>query len=113
MSNCSSCLFILTQLIGFEKIDNGEKITLPDDVEIDTLVAFKNFLQDSNESNLNNYNVSSYKVKMVENTDIVDNESYWACNHCTYHNSIDLNSCQMCGLPGNVCVVYHITIKNN
>ena len=86
MSNYSSCIFMLTQLIGFEKSDNGEKITLPDHVDIDTLVEFKNFLQESN-----------MKTKL-------NDESFWPCNHCTYHNPIELKTCQMCGLPRNVCV---------
>ena len=95
MSNYQSCIFILTQLIGFEKSDNDEKITLPDQVEIDTLVQFKHFLQDSNiiESNLNDES-SSYEMKMVEN-----NDSFWSCSHCTYNNPIELNTCQICALP--------------
>ena len=95
MSNYTSCVFILTQLIGFEKSDNDEKITLPEQVEIDTLIQFKNFLQDSR------YNVdqiSSHEMKMV------DNESFRACNYCTYNNPINSSICQMCTLPGNVCV---------
>ena len=91
MSNYQSCIFILTQLIGFEKSDNDEKITLPDQVEINTLVQLKNFLQDSSiiESNLND-ELSSY-------------ETFWSCIHCTYNNPIELNTCQMCALPRNVC----------
>ena len=95
MSNYSSCMVILTQLIGFKKSDNGEKLTLPDEVEIDTLVELKNFLE----------------MKMVEN-----NESLWPCNYCTYNNPIELNSCQMCALPRNVCANQHeysTLIKNN
>ena len=95
MANYSSCTFILTQLIGFEKSDNGEKITLPDQIEIDTLVQFKNFLQ----SNFNDESSSPNEMKMVDN-----NKSFWPCNHCTYHNPIELNTCQMCALPRNVCV---------
>ena len=98
MSNYQSCIFILTQLIGFEKNDNDEKITLPDGVEIDTLIEFKNFLQDSNiESNLND-ELSSHEMKMI------DNETFWSCSHCTYKNPIELNTCQICTSPRNVCV---------
>ena len=96
MCNYSSCTFILTQLIGFEKSDNDEKLTLPDGVDIDTLVEFKHFIQYSNiESN----QLSSYEMKMVDN-----NETFWSCNHCTYNNPIELNTCQICALPRNVCV---------
>ena len=75
MSNYSSCLFILTQLIGFELNNNGEKITLQDDVENDTLIEFKNFVQDSSNSNNVNDNTNfnddlpSYEMKMIENND--------------------------------------------
>ena len=95
MCNYSSCIFILTQLIGFEKIDDDEKITLSDQVEIDTLIQFKNFVQDGK---LND-ELSSREMKMVEKS-----ESFWSCNHCTYNNSIKLNICKMCALPGNVCL---------
>ena len=88
MSNHSPCLFILTQLFGFEKSDNVEKITLPDQVEIDTLIQFKNFLEGNNiQSKLNDESIS-----------------FWSCNHCTYTNTIELNKCEMCSLPRNVCV---------
>ena len=97
MSNYTSCIFLLTQLIGFEKSDNGEKLTLPDQVEINTLIQFKNFLQDSNiESKIKDK--SSYEMKMDYN------ESFWPCNHCTYYNLIEFNTCQMCGLSHNICV---------
>ena len=118
MSNYSSCLFILTQLIGFELNDNGEKITLPDDVEIDTLIDFRNFVQDISKSNNMNDNTNfnddlpSYEMKMIENNDTIDrqNASFWACNYCTYHNPIDLRTCQMCAIPRNgpVCVIHHM-----
>ena len=99
MSNYQSCIFILTQLIGFEQSDSNEKITLPDAVQIDTLVEFKHLLQDSNfiESILKD-ELSSYEMKMVDN-----NETFWSCIHCTFNNPIELNMCQMCGLPDNVC----------
>ena len=97
MSNYESCIFILTQLIGFEKSDNGEKLTLPDQVEIDTLIQFRNFLQST--FNCNDESSSPYEMKMVDN-----NKSFWSCNHCTYDNPIELNTCQMCALPRNVCV---------
>ena len=48
MCNHSSCMVILTKLIGFEKSVNGESITLPDRVGIDGLIQFKNLLQDNN-----------------------------------------------------------------
>ena len=112
MSNYESCIFILTQLIGFDKSDNDEKITLPDGVEIDTLIQFKNFLQVGSiiESNLND-ELSSHEIKMVDN-----NETFWSCSHCTYSNPIELNTCQMCALPRNVCVnqcQYFIIHQNN
>ena len=109
MCNYSSCIFILTQLVGFEQSDNGEKITLPHDVEIDTLIELKNFVEESSKSDNMNVNFndgSSHEMKMIENNDTVvkKNEVFWACNHCTFRNPMDLNTCQMCGLPGNVCV---------
>ena len=109
MSNYSSCIFILTQLIGFDKGDNGEKLTLPDQVEIDALVQLKNFLEYSHMQSSFNDGSSSYEMKMVEN-----NESLWPCNYCTYNNPIELNSCQMCALPRNVCANQHeySTTKN-
>ena len=98
MSNYSSCLFILTQLIGFEKSDNnGEKITLPDQVEIDTLIQFKSFVENSSD-NVNDNNDTN-------NQSNVNDTSFWACSHCTYHNPIDINTCQMCNLPHNVCIL--------
>ena len=106
MSNYSSCILILTQLIGFEKNDKDEKATLPDQVEIDTLVQFKDILQDSYMENIFNDGSSSHEMKMVENNTTVDNESdlsFWSCNHCTFHNPINSNTCKICGLPRNVC----------
>ena len=102
MSNYSSCIFVLTQLIGFDKSDNGEKLRLPDQVEIDTLVQLKNFLEYSNMQSIFNDESSSNEMKMVEN-----NESLWQCNYCTYNNPIELNSCKMCALPHNVCANLH------
>ena len=99
MSNYKSCIFILTRLFGFEKSDNGEKLTLSDEVEIDTLIILKTLLQDNNSQNKLNDELSSYEMKMTE-----DNESFWSCNHCTYNNPIELNTCKMCALPRNVCV---------
>ena len=94
MSNFSSCIFILTQLFGFDKSDNDEKLTLPDEVLIDTLIEFKNFLQQCNIQNKLNDQLSSYEI----------NESFWSCNYCTYNNPINTNTCKMCALPQNVCV---------
>ena len=118
MCNSSSCIFILTQLFGFVKCDNDTKIQLPDEVEIDTLVEFRNVLRNSGiKSNLND-GQSSYEMKMIENNNTVDNESkfsFWSCNHCTYHNSMNLDTCEMCALPHNVCVnqcEYFILHKN-
>ena len=88
MSNHSSCIFILTKLIGFAKSDNDEKMTLSDQVEIDTLIQIKNFLQD---------NIINSKL---------NNKSFWPCNHCTYHNPIDLNKCQMCASPRNPWTIF-------
>ena len=103
MSNYESCIFILTQLIGFQKSDNDENITLPDQVEMDTLVQFKNFLQDSIIKSSLNDELSSY-------------ETFWSCIHCTYNNPIELNTCKICALPRNVCVnqcQYFINHQNN
>lgn len=115
MSNNSSCIFVLTQLIGFQQSDNGEKIILPDEVEIDALIAFKTFLQDSID-NINDKN-SNYDMKVVENNDALGNGAFWECEHCTYHNQIDANLCQdclhnchMCGLPRNVCARYKMIV---
>ena len=99
MSNYTSCVFILTQLIGFEKSDNGEKITLADQVKIDTLIQFKNALENSDIENKLQKNElsSSHEMKMIENNE------FWSCNHCTYHNTIELDTCKMCCLPRYVC----------
>ena len=98
MCNDSSCIFILTQLIGFEKSDKGEKLTLPDQVEIDTLIQFKSFLQDSKSQDELS---SSYDTKMIKKTESL----FWSCNHCTYNNPIELNTCKMCALRGIVCEI--------
>ena len=107
MSNYSSCLYILTQLIGFEKsYNNGAKITLPDQVEIDTLVEFKNFVENS----IENIDDNNDKNNQSHNN---DGTSLWAYSHCTY-NPIDINTCQMCTSPRNVCSLYvaHNCMKN-
>ena len=109
MSDYSSCVFILTQLIGFDKSDNGEKITLSDQVEIDTLVQLKNCLQYSNIQNDLNDGSSSYEVKKIKikkqqkNTTVGNksNSLVWSCKHCTYNNP---STCQICGSNRNVCV---------
>ena len=106
MSNYSSCIFILTQLFGFEKCDNDAKIQLPDEVEIDTLIELRKFLQYSGIERSLNEELLSYEMKMVENNNAVDNESnlsFWTCHHCAYHNPINFNTCQMCALPSKVC----------
>ena len=48
MTNYSSCILLLTTLIGFnfDQTNNSEKISLPDDVEVDTLVQFKEYLSE-------------------------------------------------------------------
>ena len=84
MDNCSSCIFILTHLIGFEKSHNGEKLTLPDDVEIETLKGLKHFLQDSTDN-------------------IIHNKSFWTCDRCTHYNPLDSRTCEICAVPGKVC----------
>ena len=99
MSNYSSCIFILTQLFGFEKCDNHTKLQLPHEVENDVLIEFRNFLQDSSTESKLNDELSSYEKKLLENDAI--NSSFWACGHCTYHNSMNFNTCQMCNSPPN------------
>ena len=84
MSNYSSSLEILIKLIGFEEINNGDKICLPDEVEINTLIVF-----------------NDYVVKFKNDRNNV--KTFWTCNQCTYRNQLDSATCQMCGLPGNVC----------
>ena len=44
MSSHLACLEILTKYIGFEETNNGEKLTLPDEVESDSLTMLKNWL---------------------------------------------------------------------
>ena len=90
---------MLTQLIGFEKSDN-ERLTLPDQVDIDTLIQFNNFLQHIyTQSHLNDRSLSSHGMKMV------DHKSFCPCNHCTYNNPINPNTCKICPLPRNVCEI--------
>ena len=101
MSNYSGCLLILTQLVGFEKSDNDEKITLPDQVDIDTLIEFKNVIQYTNIEGIFDGS-TSYETKMNETNE--SNSPFWPCNRCTYHNPIDSNECQICALPQNVCI---------
>ena len=107
VSNYSLCLKILTNLIGFEEINNNEKISLADEVEIDTLITFKDcFMKFKNDRNNNEVSLSALnKIKMVEN-DTADNiETFWKCDECTYHNSINSTTCEICGLPNYVCVM--------
>ena len=54
-----------------------------------------------------NNDKSSDEMKMFENKSDskINDESFWSCNHCTFHNPIDSTTCQMCGIPDrNVCV---------
>ena len=44
--NYESFLVILTKLIGFEETNNGKRLTLPDAVEMDTLVVFRDYVND-------------------------------------------------------------------
>ena len=113
ISNYSSCFFVLEQLIGFDEIDvkSKKKLQLPNEVEINTLVEFKDYLMQCKKDKYNNSggtlsslsSCSSYEMKMLENIDNTDNEKFWKCNHCRYVNSIDSKECQMCHLPSNVC----------
>ena len=113
MSDYSSCLLILTQLIGFNEIyiENKQKLQLPDEVEIDTLKQFKDyFIQRKNDKHsIASEQSSSYEMKMSENKDSNDSKTFWTCKHCTYDNSIDSSECQMCRLPSNVCVNFCAT----
>ena len=94
MSNSSLCMTILTDLIGFDKTNDGERISLPDEVEVDTLVQFKeDFIKSSNET------------KLSENKELEDCDTFWSCNHCNVNNEIDLAACTMCGSPKNVCIL--------
>ena len=52
MSNSLSCLKILTEYFLFEETNNGEKITLPDEVEISSLRMIKHLLIDINDRKL-------------------------------------------------------------
>ena len=115
MSNHSSCLLILTKLIGFEETNNGEKISLPDEVDTDTLLIFndyfmefkddKNINESSAVNNKNSNESSSYEMKMVENNDNMNDNRFWSCNHCTYNNPLNSTTCLMCSLPRSVCFV--------
>ena len=96
MSNSLSCLETLTKLIGFEKTNNGEKITLPDEVEIDSLIMVRDWLIQMKDS-----------VGLGDNYERKDNrdaKSLWSCNYCTYDNPVDSETCQICGLPAEVCM---------
>ena len=98
MSDYSSSMTILTDFIGFDKINDGERISLPDEVEADTLFEFKEYL------NSKLINESPMEMKMSENKELEDVETFWSCNHCTFNNKIDLTTCTMCGLSKNVCI---------
>ena len=111
MSNYSLCIMILTKLIGFEEtiVDNNKKIVLSDEFDVDVIRTFKeyfeNFLQSKKTSE--NNDKSSDEMKMFENKsdNKINDESFWSCNHCTFHNPIYSTTCQMCGTPDrNVCV---------
>lgn len=111
MSNYSSSILILTRSIGFEKtiVNNSKKIALSDDVKVDTLRRFREYLskfmmkRDTTiKSNIQN-NESSYEMKMVENKDNYDVERLWSCCYCTFDNANEFASCGMCGIPRNVC----------
>ena len=105
MSNYSSCI-LLARLIGFEETNNNEKIVLPDEVEIDTLVQFKQyFCKFKSDKTIQSSNVSSYEMKVVENKENANTACNWSCDHCTFLHNIDSTSCQMCGLPRKVCVL--------
>ena len=80
MSNCFWCLEVLTKYIGFEETNNGKQITLPDEVEIDSLIMFKDWL---------------FKIR---------DKSFWLCKYCKYDNPIDSEACQICNLPAEVCM---------
>lgn len=103
MSNYLSCITILTKLIGFDITNNGEKISLPREVEVDTLAQFKEYFSQLKSDKTN-------EMKMVENKEVEDVDTFWSCDHCTFHNAIGLTTCQMCGLPGNVCIVVSFSI---
>ena len=105
MSNSSTCLEILTKLIGFKETNNSDKIQLPEKVKIDTLVKINDhFIKCNNDRNKNNDN---NRAALSTNETKVDNETFWSCQHCTYHNPIDSITCQICGLPSNVCESLH------
>ena len=97
MSNYSSCIKILTDLIGFDTINDGEKISLPDEVEVDTLVQFQEYF-------IEFISASSNEMKMSENKELENVDTFWSCNHCTFNNEIYLTTCKMCGSPNNVCI---------
>ena len=99
MSDYSSCLEILTKLIGFQETNNSEKITLADDVEIDTLMTLKNWLIQL--KGVDNVSKENYNI----------GESFWSCKYCTYHNPMDVETCQICALPANVCYLNHLMIS--
>ena len=105
MSNYSSCIKILTDLIGFDKINDGARIALPDEVEVDTLVEFKEYL------NSKLIDTSSNEMKMSENKELEDVETFWSCSYCTFDNEIDLTTCTMCGLPKNVCIFAYFLFR--
>ena len=115
LSNYSSCMSILTTLVGFNfeqtNIDNGKKISLPDEVEVDTLVQFTQYFNafKSNKASQSD-NESSDDMKIMDNH--VNTNTFWSCNRCTFHNQISSTACQMCGSPAsNVCVPRSITVN--
>ena len=44
MSNHSSCILVLTRFIGFHETNGDGKIVLADEVEVDTLAQFTEYL---------------------------------------------------------------------
>ena len=108
MSNRSLCILILTKWIGFEEttVDNNKKIVLSDEFDVDAIRTFKEYFENFLQTSENN-NKSSDEMKMFENKsdNKINDESFWSCNHCTFHNPIYSTTCQMCGIPHrNVCV---------
>ena len=78
MSNYSSCELILTTLVGFNQTHNSEKITLPDEVEPDTLIIFtdyfKKFKHDINNNNNNNNDNNNNSNKNINDNMESNNE---------------------------------------
>ena len=74
MSNYSLCLSILKRLIGFEETSSGEKMTLPDEIEIDTLITYKDYFIHCKNDRIRNDDIDTERKQvdlLLEEVDVL------------------------------------------